>query len=440
MINRRRFLHSSVAALGAAALPIRADEPKKASPNERLHVGVIGVAAQGAYSWGELRKLPNTEIVALCDVHQTRIGPAREAFPKASFDVDFRKLIDRKGIDAIVVATPDHMHAPAALAALKTGRHVYCEKPLAHTVHEIRLMREAATKMKRVTQMGTQIHAGNNYRRVVELIQTGMIGAVSEVHAWVPTSYGGGDRPKGSEPVLQGLDWNLWLGPSPERPFYHGAGPNDRGAYMPFNWRKWWDFGGGAVTDMACHYIDLPFWALKLGLPTKVHAEGSKPHPETAAMWMIVKYEFPARGDLPAVKLTWYDGGKKPAYLAENKIAGWNAGVLFVGEKGALLSDYGRHVLLPEKGFKDFKRPEPFVPNSIGHHKEWVEACLKDDPTATTCRFDYSGVLAEMVLLGAVSYRCSEPLEWDAKEMKAKNTMLAEKYIRKEYRKGWEIG
>jgi predicted dehydrogenase len=439
-LSRRRFIQSTAAAMGAAALPLRADETKKASPNERLHIGVIGVAGQGVFSWSELRKLPNTEIVALCDVHESRIGPAREAFPKASFDVDFRKLIERKGIDAIVVATPDHTHAPAALAALKTGRHVYCEKPLAHTVQEIRLMRDAASKMKRVTQMGTQIHAGNNYRRVVELIQAGAIGAVSEVHCWVPTTYGGGDRPKTAEPVPQGLDWDLWLGPAPERPFNHSAMANDRGGtYMPFNWRKWWDFGGGAVTDMACHHVDLPFWALKLGLPTKVHAKGSKPHPETAAMWMTVKYEFPARGDQPAVKLTWHDGGKKPSYLAENKIAGWSGGTLFIGDKGVLLADYGRHVLLPEKDFKDFKRPVPTIPNSIGHHQEWVEACLKEDPTATTCNFEYSGVLAETVLLGAVSYRCDEPLEWNAKEMKADNTKAAEKFIRKEYRKGWEL-
>lgn len=440
MLTRRRFLHTSAAAAAAAAtLPLRADAPKKASPNERLHIGVIGVAAQGAYNWGQLRQVPNAEIVALCDVHETRIGPAREAFPKASFDVDFRKLIDRKGIDAILVATPDHMHAPAALAAMRSGRHIYCEKPLAHTVQEVRLMREIANKMKLVSQMGTQIHAGNNYRRVVELIQSNAIGPVTEVHCWVPTSYGGGDRPKGSEPVIPGLHWDLWLGPAPKRPFYHGAPSDQRGVYLPFNWRKWWDFGGGAITDMACHYVDLPFWALKLRHCTKVEAHGSKPHPETAAMWLIAKYEFPARGDLPPVRLTWYDGGKRPVYLAEHGIKGWNAGVLFVGSKGQLLADYGRHVLLPEKDFKDFRRPVPLIPNSVGHHKEWVEACIKNDPAATTCNFDYSGVLAETVLLGAVSYRCGEPLEWDAKAMKAANTAKAEPFLRKRYRKGWEI-
>jgi predicted dehydrogenase len=208
---------------------------------------------------------------------------------------------------------------------------------------------------------------------------------------------------------------------------------------MPFNWRKWWDFGGGAVTDMACHYIDLPFWALKLGHCKKVHAEGSSLHAETAAMWMIVNYEFASHNDAESVKLTWYDGGKKPAYITENKLNGWNAGVLFVGTDGMLLANYSNHVLLPEKQFRDFKRPDPFIPNSIGHHKEWVEACLKDDPTATTCRFDYSGVLAETVLLGAVSYRCGQPLDWDAKKLKATNASEADKFVRKEYRKGWEL-
>src|SRR5262245_4764920 len=251
--SRRRFLQTSAASLGAAGLAplaLRSDE-KKAPPSERLRVGVIGVAAQGQYNWSEIAKVPNGEIVARCDADETRIGPARKAFPNASFDTDFRKMLERKGMDAVVVATPDHTHAPATLAALRAGLHVYCEKPLTHTVHEARLVAATAKKMNRVTQMGTQIHAGDNYRRVVEVVQSGAIGSVEEVHVWVNTSYGGGDRPKGSEQVLAGLHWDLWLGPAPERPFHHGAGANQRGTYLPFNWRKWWDFGGGALADMA---------------------------------------------------------------------------------------------------------------------------------------------------------------------------------------------
>src|SRR5579859_688345 len=210
-LSRRRFLQTSAATIGAAGLApliLRSDE-KKAPPNERLHVGVIGVAAQGAYNWGEIAKVPNAEVVALCDVHETRTGPARKAFPNATFDTDFRKMLERK-LDAVVVATPDHMHAIATMAALKAGLHVYCEKPLTHTVQEARLVAETAKKMNRVTQMGTQIHAGNNFRRVVEIIQAGVIGPVAEVHAWVSTTYGGGERPSGSEPVLKGVNWDLW--------------------------------------------------------------------------------------------------------------------------------------------------------------------------------------------------------------------------------------
>jgi len=435
-MNRRHFLMS--AAAGAAGMTLRADEKKKAPPSERLRVGVIGVGGQGQFSWSQLHAIKEAEVVALCDVHEQMAAKARETFPHASFDADFRKLLDRKGLDAAVVATPDHTHAVATVAALKSGLHVYCEKPLTHDVFEARTVAETAKKMKRVTQMGTQIHAGDNYRRVVELVQSGAIGTVGEVHAWVPTTYGGGDRPKGSEPVLPGLNWDLWLGTAPERPFFHGARPEQRGVYLPFNWRKWWDFGGGALADMACHYVDLPFWALKLRHPTRIHAEGSpKPHPETAAFSTIVKYDFPARGDLPAVNLTWYDGGKQPAYLKEHGITGWNAGVLFVGSKGALLADYGRRKLLPEKDFANFKALEPFIANSVGHHREWVEACRNGG--TTTCNFDYSGALTEAVLLGVVSYRCGEALEWDAAKLKVTNTTAADAFLRREYRKGWSL-
>jgi predicted dehydrogenase len=438
-LSRRRFLKvssASLAAAGVAPLVLRSDE-KKAPPSERLRVGVIGVAAQGQYNWGEIAKVPSAEVVALCDVHETRIGPARKAFANATFDVDFRKMLDRKGLDAVVVATPDHIHAVATLAALRAGLHVYCEKPLTHTMHEARLVAQTAKKMNRVTQMGTQIHAGNNYRRVVEIIQSGAIGPVAEVHAWVNTSYGGGDRPKDSEPVLNGLHWDLWLGPAPERPFHHGAAADQRGTYLPFNWRKWWDFGGGALADMACHHVDLPFWALKLRHPTKAHAEGTKLSPETSAQQLTVRYEFPARGELPPVKLTWYDGGRRPPHFKEGTLPSWGNGVLFVGTKGMLLADYSKFKLLPEKEFAGFEPPKPTIPNSIGHHREWVEACLKGGPT--TCNFDYSGALTEAVLLGNVSYRCGQPLEWDAAELKAKNAPESEKFIRKEYRKGWEI-
>jgi predicted dehydrogenase len=427
--TRRRFLQATAA---AGALSFWSGLPralaKNDSPNERLHVGVIGVANQGAYDLREVAGA-GAAIVALCDVDERQAGRARTQFPQAKFYPDYRQMIDQKGIDAVVVATPDHVHAFATMAALKAGLHVYCEKPLTHTVHEARLVAQTAAKQKRVTQMGTQIHAEKNYRRVVELIQSGAIGPVHEVHAWVGRSWGGAKRPKDEPPIPAGLHYDLWLGPAPYRP-YHPR-------YLPRNWRSWWDFGGGTLTDMACHYLDLPYWALGLRHPTKVSAEGPPADPEAAASWVIVRYEFPALGEQPPVQVTWYDGGKRPPHFAEGKVPPWRGdGVLFVGAKGMLLADYTKHRLLPESQFAGFKPPAPTIPDSIGHHKEWVEACKSGGPT--TCNFNYSGALAETVLLGAVSYRLGKPFTWDAANLKASEPE-AERFLRGEYRKGWTL-
>lgn len=431
--TRRRFLHTGALALAA---PLAGAQEKKPGANERLHVAVIGVTGQGGGDMNQVAAA-GAEIVALCDVDENRAAGARKRFPKATFVTDYRRLFDQKGIDAVLVGTPDHSHAPATVRALSAGLHVFCEKPLTHTVHEARVVAELAAKHKRVTQMGTQIHAGTNYRRVVELIQTGAIGPVKEVHVWCGKSWGGGDRPKATEPVPAGLNWDLWLGPAPARPFHHGADKKGQGTYHPFNWRRWWDFGGGTLNDMACHHMDLPFWALKLRHPTTVAAEGPKAHPETAAPWLIVTYEYPARGEMPPVKLTWYDGGKRPRHFEELKLPKWGDGSLFVGEKGMLLADYSKHVLLPEAKFKDFARPKPFILDSVGHYKEWVEACKTGGPT--TCHFDYAGALTEAALLGNVSHRLGRPLTWDAAKLRAVNEPEAERFIRKEYRKGWEV-
>jgi predicted dehydrogenase len=430
--TRRHFLLSTAAA-GAAGFGLRpalllAD--KKPAASERLRVGAIGIAGQGA---GDLNAIAaaGAEIVALCDVHESRdeVVAQRKRYPKAKFYNDFRRLIDAGGLDAVLVATPDHTHAVATLAALKANLHAFCEKPLTHTVEEARLVATTAAKMNRVTQMGTQIHAVSNYRRVVELIQGNAIGSVREAHVWCAKSWGGGERPRDTPAVPRGLAWDLWLGPAPSRP-YHST-------YVPFNWRRWWDFGGGTLNDMACHYMDLPFWALKLRHPTRVEAEGPKPHPETAPLSLIVRYEFPARDKMPAVKLTWYDGGKKPKLLTDGTVTEkWGDGVLFVGDKGMLLADYGRRVLLPQKDFKDYPPPKPTIPASVGHYKEWVEACKSGGPT--TCNFDYSGALTEAVLLGTVSYRLQKGFTWDGKEMKASEPE-AERFIRKTYRKGWQL-
>jgi predicted dehydrogenase len=427
-LSRRRFLQGAAAtAAGLSTGLLSAAPSQKVAANDRLAVGVIGIAGQGAYNLNNVAAA-GTEIVALCDVDERRTGEARTRFPKAVFHTDWRKLIDQKGIDAVVVATPDHSHALPTLAALRSGRHVYCEKPLTHTVEEARLVAETAAQHKRVTQMGTQIHAGNNYRRVVELIQANAIGPVREVHVWCGKGWGGGKR-YNDRSIPEGLHWDLWLGPAPEQAY--------DSAFVPFHWRGWWDFGGGTLADMACHYVDLPFWALKLRHPTSIAAEGSQPpNPETAAVALTVHYEFPARGELPPVKLTWYDGGKRPTLFAEGKLPKWGDGVLFVGKHGMLLADYGNHRLLPEEKFKDYQRPKPSIPESIGHHREWVEACKNAGPT--TCNFDYSGALTEAVLLGNVSYRCGKALTWDARNLRASEPE-AEKYIRKQYRKPWKL-
>jgi predicted dehydrogenase len=427
-INRRHFLLSAAAV--AATGPLVLSAPKLPAPSERLRVGAVGIAGQGNSDLNAIAAA-GAEIVALCDVDTNRkqVVAQRNRFSKAKFYTDFRKMIDAGGLDAVMVATPDHTHAPAALTALKADLHVFCEKPLTHTVAEARLLAETAHKKKRVTQMGTQIHAGDNYRRVVELIRAGAIGPVKEVHCWVSTTYGGSDRPKQKMDVPAGLEWDLWLGPAPVRP-YHST-------YVPFYWRGWWDFGGGALNDMACHHMDLPFWALDLHHPTHVEAEGPKPHPESTGPWLIVRYDFPTRGKLPPVKVTWYDSGKRPRYFEEKGLLPkWGNGTLFVGEKGMLLADYGKHVLLPEKVFKDYPAPKPTIPNSIGHYKEWVEACKGNG--STTCNFDYSGALTEAVLLGTVSYRLGKGFNWDAKQFKASEPG-AERFLRKEYRKGWEV-
>lgn len=427
--SRRRFLHTAAAAgIAGLSAPFAFTAEKKPSANERLAVGVIGVAGQGEYDWTNI-VAGGAEIVAWCDVDKSRTKKALEEFPKAPLYSDYRRLLDQKGIDAVLVATPDHMHAPITLAALRAGLHVFCEKPLTRTVYEARLVAETAAKHKRVTQMGTQIHAGDNYRRVVELIQSGAIGMVEEVHVWVRTGYGNRrDRPKETPKKPEGLDWDLWLGVAPERP-YHPA-------YVPFRWRGWWDFGGGALADMACHHIDLPFWALKLRYPTKIRAEGPQPHPESTSIGLMVHYDFPARGELPPVKLTWYDGGKRPALFAQGKLPKWGDGSLFVGSKGMLLAGYEKHKLLPEKQFADFTPPKPSIPSSIGHYKEWVEACKHGGPT--TCNFDYAGALTEAVLLGNVSYRSGKPIEWNPKELKT-NEAEADKFLRPVYRKPWTL-
>jgi predicted dehydrogenase len=438
--DRRRFLKQSaatVAVLGAPAF-VRARDT-----HNKLNIAVIGCGGRGA---ANLSGVKSENIVALCDVHRPAIDRAAQKYPKARQAADFRKLFDHANeFDAVVVSTCEHTHAFATMAALQTGKHVYCEKPLTHNIWEARMIREAAAKAKVATQMGTQIHAGDNYRRVVELIQTGAIGPVREAHVWVSRAWGlqsaedakknhdivfVTDRPTESVKPPANLDWSLWLGPAPERPF--------NPVYVPGpKWYRWWAFGNGTMSDLGSHWNDLPFWALKLRAPLAVEAAGGTAHPEIAPASMSATYEYGPRGEMPAVKLTWYQGSHKPALWTAKKIPQWGSAVLFVGDKGMLLSDYGKHVLLPEKEFVDFKRPAPFIPKSLGHYAEWIHACKTGAPT--TCNFEYAGWLTEANHLGNVAYRAGKRLEWDAATMKARNCPDADAFIHREYRKGWKL-
>jgi predicted dehydrogenase len=429
-LSRRRFLRESAAlgtslALAAGSLPA-AD--KKPSANDRLNLGIIGVAGRGGDNLAGVR---GENIVALCDVDQNRAGKARETYPNATFYEDFRQLLDQKDVDAVVISTPDHMHAIPAVWAMRAGKHVYCEKPLAHSVHEVRVMMETAAKLKTVTQMGTQIHAQDNYRRVVELVQAGVIGPVQRVHVWCEKKPSPGFRAKPDAKPPAGLNYELWLGVAPYRP-YHAS-------HLHFNWRWWWDFGGGILVDMACHYLDLPHWALNLRTPTTVAAVGQVTYKgdNDVPDLMQVDYQYPARENQPPVHLTWYHGVKGPDLGGKIVYKGFHSGVLFEGEKGTLLADYGHHQLLPEEKFKDFTPPKPTIPASVGHHREWLEAVKHGGPT--TCNFHYSGALAETVLLGTVAYRCGKKITWDDKTGRVTDVPEAANFLQREYRKGWKL-
>jgi predicted dehydrogenase len=442
-LTRRRFLEKAASA-GAAVLGAPAFVSSRA-PSEKLNVVVIGCGGRGA---ANLKEVEGENIVALCDVQEANRLSAAARAPRAKKFRDFRKLYDElkdADFDAVVVSSTEHTHAFATLPALQRKKHVYCEKPLTHSVREARIITEAAAKAGVATQMGTQIHAGSNYRRVVELIQGGAVGPVREVHVWVGRAWGRqseedakrhkdivftAERPREEMPVPAGLDWDLWLGPAPYRPFHSVYVPGPR-------WYRWWDFGGGTMSDLGSHWIDLPYWALRLDAPTAVEAAGPPPHPEIAPASMSATFHYAARGERPPVKVTWYQGTMKAECLQERQIPPWGSGVLFVGSKGMLLSDYGRHLLLPEKEFADFRRPPKSIPDSIGHHAEWLRACKTGAPT--TCPFQYSGRLTEANHLGNVAYRAGKRIEWDARTLRIRNAPEAEQLLGREYRAGWKL-
>ena len=441
-VSRRTLIRRTTLAAAGAVLGFPAIVSAR-SPGSKLDIAVIGCGGRGA---GNLAEVSGENIVALCDVNENNLNAAAKKHPQAARYVDFRQLYDKfKGIDAVVVSCAEHTHAFAVLPALKMKKHVYCEKPLTHSVWEARLITEAARKAKVATQMGTQIHALSNYRRVVELVQSGSIGPVTEAHVWVGRAWGRQsreahernkdivfvqERPDGASPIPSGLHWDLWLGPAPERPFNEVYFPGPK-------WYRWWDFGGGTMSDLGSHWNDLAFWALKLKHPHSVEATGPAPHAEIAPASMSARYEYGPREGMPAVTVTWYQGEEKPAILKDKRIPAWDSGVLFVGSKGMVLSDYTRHLLLPEADFKDFHRPAPFIPESLGHHQEWIHACKTGAPT--TCDFAYSGLLTEANHLGNVAYRVGRKILWDSKRLHATNAPEAARFLRRSYRKGWSL-
>lgn len=431
-VTRRQFLKSS-AWMVAAASTARPDA-RAQNPNSKLNIGVIGVSGRGG---ANLNGVASENIVALCDVDSNRLTAAAERFPEAKRYRDFREMLTQDHIDAVVVSTPDHCHAVCVSGALKSGRHVYCEKPLTRTVSEARFVTDLAAETGLVTQMGNQIHShpSGNYRRVVEWIQSGAIGEVGEVHVWSGAQYGRRPLTDNPGPAPENLDFDLWLGPLPETPY--------RPEYVPFNWRNFWAFGGGTMADFWCHFSDLPFWALDLKYPTRVETEGAEPDPVFVTLDLRATYEFPASTEGDAfkrgpVRLTWHQGKFRPTEaLSPELLNEFGSGVLFVGDKGMLIADYTRRRLLPVDRFTDFTPPEPTIADSIGHHAEWIHAIKSGGRSGTD--FSYSGPLTEAGLLGLAAHRSGGPIEWDGQNLRARNNPKAAAFIQHRYRDGWAL-
>jgi predicted dehydrogenase len=412
-------------------------------PSEKLNIAGIGIGGMGK---SNLRQLESENIVALCDVDHEYAAPVFKRYPKAKVYTDYRKMLDQqKDIDAVMIATPDHTHAVISMAAMRRGKHVYCQKPLTHDVYESRMLAKAAKEEGVVTQMGIQGHSGEGGRLISEWIADGAIGEVTEVDAWCSLSYypfghtwwssKWSRRPKDTPAVPATLDWDLWLGPAAKR-LYHPA-------YHPGVWRCWWDFGCGMMGDRGAHTLDPVFRALKLGAPTSVEATSVDLNPDTHPVASIVVYRFDARGDLPPVKLTWYDGLRppRPEELEDGRRMGHaEGGSLFKGTKGKLVAGvYGESPrLIPESRMKAYDKPPKSIPRVNGsHEQDWVRACKTGGRAGAD--FEYSGPLTEMCLLGNVARRVDARIEWDAANMKVTNIPEANKYVRTPYREGWSL-
>jgi predicted dehydrogenase len=442
-LTRRTFLAAAATAAAVTIVPRHVlGGPRQMAPSEKLSIAGIGVGGMGG---GNLRQLETEAIVALCDVDHAYAAPAFKRYPQAKLYKDYREMLDReKGLDAVLVATPDHTHAIISMAAMKAGKHVYCQKPLTHDVYESRMLAQAAKEARVATQMGIQGHSMEGARLIREWVEAGLIGEVREVDAWCSLSYypwghAGwsskySERPKDTPPVPPTLDWDLWIGPAPMRP-YHPA-------YHPAVWRCWWDFGCGMMGDRGAHTFDPIFWALKLAAPASIEATSCGNTPEVHPLSAIVTFRFPARGNLPPVKLTWYEGTRppRPEDLEDGRQMPGEGGAILIGSKGKIMCGvYGEGPrLFPESKMKEAKLPEKTLPRVNGsHEQDWVRACKSGQPAGAD--FSYSGPLTEACLLGNVAKRMDARIEWDAANLKVTNLPEANRYVRTEYRKGWSL-
>lgn len=444
-ISRRGFIGTSATALaGFTIVPSHAVSGLGlTAPSDKLNVAAVGIGGMGRNNIANVGKTEN--IVALCDVDWSgQTLTVFEAWPGAKRYKDFRVMLDQqKGIDAVIVATSDHTHAVISMEAMKRGKHVFTQKPLTHTVYESKMLAKAAKQYKVATQMGNQGQASDGPRRLREMIWDGVIGPVREVHVWTDRPNNGlfriywpqgVGRPAETPPVPETLDWDVFIGPAPMRPY--------NPAYHPFKWRGWWDFGTGALGDIGCHSLDPIFRALKLKYPTSVQAVSTLVNKETYPSGSIVRYEFPARGEMPPVSLTWYDGGLRPLLIPELDpgMKMGEGGTLYVGDKGKILNDQ----ILPASLRESYKAPVPYIPSSPGHEEEWILACKGGASAGSD--FEWAGPLTETVLLGNIAIRNEvkeklggEVMQWDPEKFTFINMPEADKFLHCEYRSGWTL-
>jgi predicted dehydrogenase len=453
--NRRSFLFDASVAGFGVLVQGRRSMAWGVGPNDTLNLACIGVGGKGRSDTEHAARVGR--LIALCDIDQSRLDFMAGRQKEAKKYFDFRELLhdlDSK-LDAVVVSTPDHTHAPATVMAMRMGKHVYCQKPLAHSVWEARLMRETARQKNVCTQMGNQGTAHSGFRRAVEMVRAGALGDVREVHVWTnrPFNYWKQApdivaRPQETVPVPDSVHWDLFLGPAPERPY--------NPVYHPHNWRGWWDFGTGALGDMACHTANLPFMALQLSLPVRISAASGEVNSETYPAWATITYEFPARGSLPPVKLTWYEGAKNgkrnlpPARLFPDEgLKPSDSGSILIGSAWRLYSpnDYGAvQVFWPTRDAKDLKVPEPSLPRherggdiDRNQKREWVQAIRAGKPSIALSNFDYASRLTESMLLGNVAVRAGQAIDYNPETGEIAGNSVASRCLKPYFRKGWEI-